>query len=54
LLDTTSGFGKACLNLLVEELRLNTEEEHIRGGYRALARAATLSKEAKPGRCPAS
>ena len=52
LLDTTSGFGKAYLNLLVEEIRLKGDELHIRGSYRALARAVTLSKEAKLGEVP--
>ena len=47
LLDTTSGFGKAYLNLLVDEIRLDGNELHVKGSYRALARAVSLSKEGK-------
>ena len=47
LLDVTSGFGKAYLNLLVGEIRLEGDELHIQGNYRALARAVSLSKEGK-------
>jgi len=47
LLDTTSGFGKAYLNLLVDEIRLDGNELHIQGSYRALARAVSLAKEGK-------
>ena len=52
LLDTASGFGKAYLNLLVDEIRLNGSELHIQGSYRALARAVSLSKEGKLGNVP--
>ena len=52
LLDTASGFGKAYLNLLVDEVRLDGSERRIKGSYRALARAITLSKEAKPDAMP--
>ncbi len=47
LLDTASGFGKAYLNLLVDEIRLDGDELHVKGSYRALARAVSLSKEGK-------
>lgn len=47
LLDTTSGFGKAYLNLLVDEIRLAGDEVHIKGSYSGLARAVSLSKEGK-------
>jgi len=52
LLDTASGFGKAYPNLLVDEVRLDGSERRIKGSYRALARAITLSKEAKPDAVP--
>lgn len=52
LLDTASGFGKAYLNLLVDEIRLDGNELRIKGSYRALARAITLSREAKPDAVP--
>ena len=51
-LDTASGFGKAYLNLLVDEIRLDGNELHIRGSYRALARAVSLSKEGKLSEVP--
>ncbi|MBI4192946.1 MAG: recombinase zinc beta ribbon domain-containing protein [Betaproteobacteria bacterium] len=47
LLDTASGFGKAYINLLVDEIRLDGNKLHIQGSYRALARAVSLSKEGK-------
>ena len=47
LLDTASGFGKAYLNLLVDEVRLDGSKLHIKGSYGALARAITLAKEGK-------
>ncbi len=47
LVDTASGFGKAYLNLLVDEIRLDGSELHTKGSYRALARAVSLSKEGK-------
>lgn len=49
LLDTASGFGKAYINLLVDEIRLDESNLHIQGSYRALARAVSLSKEGKLG-----
>ena len=52
LLDTVSGFGKAYLNLLVDEIRLDGNELHIKGSDRALARAVSLSKEGKLGEVP--
>ena len=52
LLDTASGFGKAYLNLLVDEIRLDGNELHVQGSYRALARAVSLSKEGKLGDVP--
>ena len=52
LLDTTSGFGKAYLNLLVDEMRLDGNELYIKGSHRALARAVSISKEGKPGEVP--
>ena len=52
LLDTASGFGKAYLNLLVDEIRLDGNELHIKGSDRALARAVSLSKEGKLGGVP--
>ena len=33
LLDTTSGFGKAYLNLLVDEIRLDGDELHMQSSY---------------------
>ncbi len=47
LLDRASGFGKAYINLLVDEIRLDGSKLHIQGSYRALARAVSLSKEGK-------
>jgi hypothetical protein len=47
LLDTASGFGKAYLSLLVDKIRLDGNELHVRGNYRALTRAVSLSKEGK-------
>ena len=52
LLDTASGFGKAYLNLLVDEIRLDGKELRIRGSYGALARAVSLSKEGKLDKVP--
>ncbi len=52
LLDTTSGFGKAYLNLLVDEIRLDGNELHVKGSYRALARAVSLLKGGKLGAVP--
>ena len=46
-MDTASGFGKAYLNLLVDEVRLDGSKLHIKGSYGALARAITLAKEGK-------
>ena len=51
-MDTASGFGKAYLNLLVDEVRLDGSELRIKGSYGALARAVMLSKEEKPGMVP--
>ena len=51
-LDTASGFGKAYLNLLVDEIRLDGDELHVKDSYRALARAVSLSKEGKLGTVP--
>ena len=42
-----SGFGKAYLNLLVDEIRLDGNELRVQGSYRALARAVSLSKVGK-------
>ena len=42
LLDVSSGFGKAYLNLLVDKIRLEGNELILRGSYDALARAAGL------------
>ena len=47
LLDRASGFGKAYINLLVDEIRLDGSKLHIQGSYRALARAVSMSKEGK-------
>jgi len=47
VIDTASGFGKAYLNPLLDEIRLDGDELHIQGSYRALARAVSLSKEGK-------
>lgn len=47
LLDTASRFGKAYLNLLVDDIRLDGNELHVKGSYRALVRAVSLSKEGK-------
>ena len=52
LLDTTSGFCKAYLNLLVDEIRLDGNELHIKVSDRALARVVSLSKEGKVGNVP--
>ncbi len=52
LLDAESGFGKAYLNLLVDEVRLDGNELHIKGSYGALARAVTLSRQGKLGEVP--
>jgi DNA invertase Pin-like site-specific DNA recombinase len=52
LLDTASGFGKAYLNLLVDEIRLDGNELRIQGNYGALARAVSLSKEGKLDKVP--
>ena len=52
LLDTASGFGKAYLNLLVDEIRLDGNELHIKGSDRALTRAVSLSKDGKLGNVP--
>lgn len=52
LLDTASGFGKAYLHLLVDEIRLDGNELHVKCSYRALARAVSLSKEGKLGEVP--
>jgi site-specific DNA recombinase len=52
LLETASGFGKAYLNLVVDEVRLDGSELHIKGSYAALARAITLTKEGKMGEVP--
>jgi len=43
-LGTASGFGKAYLNLLVDEVRLDGSELRIKGSCSAFARAVTLSK----------
>lgn len=40
------------MNLLVDEVRLTGNELRIKGSYRALARAITLSNEGKPGMVP--
>ena len=50
--DTTSGFGKAYLNLLVDEIRLDGNQLRIQGSYRSLARAVSLAKEGKLGTVP--
>lgn len=52
LLDTGSGFGKAYLNLLVDEIRLDGDKLHIQGSYGALARAVSLAKEGKLNTVP--
>jgi site-specific DNA recombinase len=52
LLDTTSGFPKAYLNLLVDEIRLDGNKLRIQGSYRALARAVSLAKDGKLGEVP--
>ena len=52
LLDPSSGFGKAYLNLLIDEIRLDGDELRIQGSYGALARAVSLSKEGKLDKVP--
>jgi hypothetical protein len=52
LLDMPPGFGKTYLNLLVDEIRLDGSELHVKGSYRALARSVSLSKEGKLGNVP--
>jgi len=47
LLDTASGFGEAYLIHQQIEIRLDEDELHVKGSYRALARAVSLSKEGK-------
>ena len=47
LLDRDSGFGKAYINLLVDEICLDGSKLYIRGSERALARAVSLSKDGK-------
>ncbi len=52
LLDTSSGFGKAYVNLLLDEIRLDGNVLRIKGSYSALARAVTLSKQGKLEQVP--
>jgi len=52
LSDATSGFGKAYLRLLVEEIRLEGDELKIRGSYRRLADAVGLMESMKLGEVP--
>ena len=47
MLDRDSGFGKAYINPLLDKIRLDSSKLYIRGSYRALARAVSLSKEGK-------
>ncbi len=52
LLDTGSGFGKAYVNLLLDEIRLDGNVLRIKGSYSALARAVTLSRQGKLEQVP--
>ena len=52
LLDTSSGFGKAYVNLLLDEIRLDGNVLRIKGSYSALARAVTLSRQGKLEQVP--
>jgi len=49
LLNAESGFGKAYLSLLVDEIRLDGNELRIKGSYKALAKVYTQAKGTKPG-----
>ena len=51
-LDRASGFGKAYLNLLVNDIRLDGNTLRIQGSYRALAGAVSISREGKLGEVP--
>jgi site-specific DNA recombinase len=54
LLDTGSEFGKAYLNLLVDEIRLDGNELRIKGSFQALARVFTQANGRKLGEVPSS
>ena len=47
LLDPDTGFGKAYVNLLVHEIRLEGNELKVRGSYDALAQVVGLGKKGK-------
>src|SRR5262249_24444040 len=47
LLDPNAGFGKAYVNLLVDEIRLEGDKLNVRGSYDALAQAIGLGKMGK-------
>ncbi|MGB8436612.1 MAG: recombinase family protein [Burkholderiales bacterium] len=52
LTDPTSGFGKAYLRLLVDEIRLEGRELKIRGSYSRIADAIGLLEKKKLGEVP--
>ena len=52
LRDPASGFGKAYLRLLVDEIRLDGRELNIRGSYCRLADAIGLLEKTKLGEVP--
>ena len=52
LLGAISGFRKAYLSLLVDEIRLDGNEPHNLGSYRAPTLAVSLSNEGRLGERP--
>ena len=50
--DPTSGFGKAYLRMLVDEIRLDGNQLAIRGSYGKLADAIGSQSARKPGSVP--
>lgn len=52
LADSSSGFGKAYLNLLVDEIRLEGKELKIRGSYDRLADSIGALEKKKLGMVP--
>lgn len=54
LLDTETGFGKAYVKLLVDEIRLDGKELRVKGSYKALAQAFAHTKGGKLGEVPSS
>lgn len=52
LKDIRNGFGKAYLRLLIDEIRLDSNELKIRGSYHQLGEAFGLLEEMKLGEVP--